>query len=252
MNIIFNYAVGYLGLRWSILPCNENEKHPSIRWAEYKTKLPTYQNWVNWKTNAQGIALVTGKISGVVVVDIDSTDNKLKLNSPIICRTQSGGYHFYYKWTEETKNKVRINNAPIDFRGDGGIVILPPTTYKNKQYEWIDPPTKHSLSKLTVIPEEIKELLKANGDKKNSANEYKKINLKNFYGISKGRRNNSLFRVALSLCNRCPPKEWDKVVQELYKINKTFQPPLSVKEIWYIFDSASRYVKKNPSRFCKN
>lgn len=84
------------------------------------------------------IGILTGKNSGIVVIDIDVKNggvekwNSLILkygNIPLtfIVSTPSGGYHLYFKYTDDLKNIGNINsliNIPIDFRTDSGMIVF--------------------------------------------------------------------------------------------------------------------------------
>ena len=40
--------------------------------------------------------------------------------------TGRGGYHLYYRWSSEVKNRARIIDG-VDIRGEGGYVVAPPS-----------------------------------------------------------------------------------------------------------------------------
>ena len=115
------------------IPCNG--KMPAIKgWAEAK----------NWKTPVldagQNLGVLTGKINGITVIDIDLKDDGMKvweqitkkndINDPWIVKTGNGGLHLYYKYDPDLKlgdHKVRCDGKMIgwDIRNDGGYVISP-------------------------------------------------------------------------------------------------------------------------------
>lgn len=76
--------------------------------------------------NQYSIAIVTGKISGVTVIDADNdaavdAADALGLTSSIVQATKRG-CHFLHPWKGE-RNTVRINGVPgLDRRGEGGYV----------------------------------------------------------------------------------------------------------------------------------
>jgi hypothetical protein len=85
-----------------------------------------------------GIAVLTGKLSGITVIDIDNLElfkNKLPLteeewnslrNSTLVIRTPSGGYHLYFKYNPELPTTVNQANG-FDVRNDKALVVLPPS-----------------------------------------------------------------------------------------------------------------------------
>lgn len=89
-----------------------------------------------------GIALATGKPSGVFVVDVDVKGNKRgdislqkleeqfgALPATMKSVTPSGGFHLFFKYPEGGNVGCSVSKvAPgIDIRGDGGYVVLPPS-----------------------------------------------------------------------------------------------------------------------------
>lgn len=93
--------------------------------------------WARWPLAM--IGLPTGKRSGVVVLDIDrknGVDGLANLRaigvdpfqlSPVVAQTPSGGLHFFMRYGGPLKNSAGLLAAGVDVRGDGGIVILPPS-----------------------------------------------------------------------------------------------------------------------------
>ena len=152
-NVKLNHALEYLERGWSVIPIKPKGKRPAIKWLEYQTRLPTEQEVTQWWTQWEDydIALVTGEISGVVVVDCDN-DNAYKasqeadMKTPIKVKTKRG-IHLYF---EHPKDGIRrgpragVNSRGsdwpmingLDFRGDGSYALLPPS----KNYIW-DYPT---------------------------------------------------------------------------------------------------------------
>jgi len=106
-----------------------------------------------------GLAMVTGKISGVFVIDIDDVDDwkmlleKEKQEEPKTAKAISGnnGIHFYFKYTEKIAGivtnaksiKYKGKALGIDIRTNKGMIITPPTSYPSckdakikKTYTW--------------------------------------------------------------------------------------------------------------------
>ena len=116
-------------------------------------------NSVRCYPSNNGLAMVTGKRSGVFVIDIDVVDDwnmlleKEKQVEPITPKAISGnnGIHFYFKYTENISGivtnaksiKYRGKALGIDVRTNGGMIIVPPTAYPTcadasiyKTYTW--------------------------------------------------------------------------------------------------------------------
>jgi hypothetical protein len=137
---MLEYALEYLQRGWSIAPVLPGEKHPRISWKPLQEQPPTEAQvrewWARWPD--ANIALITGRTSGVVVVDIDTrSGGTLEGQAPSACMVKApGGWHLFYTHPQSE----RIANSAkdgIDVRGDGGIIILPPSKHHSgKRYKW--------------------------------------------------------------------------------------------------------------------
>ena len=105
--------------------------------------------------NDSDVAIVTGELSGIFVLDIDVKDGGLEwfqrfasqnrynyTNSTLACLTPSGGVHLYFKYDEKIGgNRVRMKDGDgieigLDIRSNDGCVIAPPSKYKNGSYSF--------------------------------------------------------------------------------------------------------------------
>ena len=248
MNIL-PWVKGYQGLGWTILPCAADTKYPFVNWRDYQEKRPTDTDWEVWIPRTTGLALITGKLSGIIVVDVDTTDNPFDLNSTVICRTQSGGRHYYYKHTEEIRNTVRIEGAPVDFRGDGGLVIIPPTVYQTRSYSWLRPPTKEAMSHLPDLPANVRQYLKKIAGIPVTG---PRVSLQAVIGTVEGSRNDQLYRSAMSILNKHPESEWKTLGWgTIVTLNATFKPPLPEAEVRMVYEQAYKRVKNYPKSSAK-
>lgn len=95
--------------------------------------------WRQWP--AANIGVPTGAASGVVVVDVDvhgPVDGRIGFDRAdraglvdgweLRVRTPTGGMHAYYPATPDIEQRSwQAGRAGIDFRGDGGYIIVPPS-----------------------------------------------------------------------------------------------------------------------------
>lgn len=146
-NQINKIAKQYLEKGWGVIPVKfypavlENNK------IQKKFKfLPTYQDYHNkkateneineWWGNYNSIAVITGKISGITVMDIDCNDlDEIEYLPNTFTVKTNKGYHFYFKYTDELHTKSEKfkrdkGDFGIDIRNNGGVVFAPPTKYK--------------------------------------------------------------------------------------------------------------------------
>lgn len=135
----------------SVIPLGEN-KRPMVKWAEFQDRRPKLREILDWSLGGMtGIALVTGEISGVAVIDCDSRENakwwfRHGVKTPVMVKTKRG-VHFYYRHPgERVKNasNVEIGAVKYDVRGDGGYVVLPPTRHSEGEYSWVGEMTDQS------------------------------------------------------------------------------------------------------------
>ncbi len=148
-NDIVDRALEYVNLGWSILPVRPDDKRPYMtNWLQYQ-KIRADRNlvtsWFSSLSNA-GVGLVTGRISGVVVLDVEHDcpipieDILRKYPTGMISKSGGGGRHLFYNYPRgvgRISNRVRIFDG-ADLRADGGFIVLPPTRHPNgRQYEWV-------------------------------------------------------------------------------------------------------------------
>jgi len=127
---------------WVSFPCKEKSKHPAVlswKGINQSVKIKPQQN----------IALLTGSVSGVCVIDIDNKNNGLILYNALknsfsngkhpktqIVKTGGGGYHIYVKHTEALVNSNSVcylngEKVGIDIRCDKGYVMAATSVHPN-------------------------------------------------------------------------------------------------------------------------
>lgn len=146
-------ALQYLERGWSIIPIKPEAKRPAIKWLDFQSRLPTEEEVTEWWTRwpDHEIAIVTGELSGVVVVDCDNEEAAhaafdANMRSPIKVKTKRGSHLYFEHPKDGTRRGPRagVNSRGsdwpkingLDFRGDGSYALLPPS----KNYVW-DYPT---------------------------------------------------------------------------------------------------------------
>lgn len=138
-------ALEYEFFGFSIIPCNKI-KTPLVRWLPYQNKRATPEEIKEWwkKFPDANVGIVTGPISGIYVIDIDSQEGKEAIK-PFISdchelptvNTPKGGQHLYFKYPDiDLGNTARLIKD-CDSRGLGGYVVAPPSINDNgKVYSW--------------------------------------------------------------------------------------------------------------------
>lgn len=231
----------YLSYGWCLVPVVKGEKRPAvISWKEYQTRKPTNEELQKWFSDPDvGVGLITGKISGVTVIDEDSYkkegNSSLGLTSPLIVNTGSGGRHLYFKYKEGSTNSVNAELA-VDVRSQGGFVVLPPTLHPTgKNYEWAT-----ELPEVLDLPEFVEP---ETGGWRKVGGHGESVDMSEYLNIGKGSRDDSLLRAGLKLANRFSPEE---VYPLLVAVNNSYIPPLPQADLDRIFRQATTFVDNHP------
>ena len=107
---------------------------------------------------ADNIGIRCGKVSGIVVVDIDAKNNGLSTWNTLIAmyndpytfkvKTGSGGYHYYFKYDSDNEmlksrsGAIKYNGATvaIDIKTNGGQVVFVGSIHPEtkQQYQWVN------------------------------------------------------------------------------------------------------------------
>lgn len=125
-----------------VFPCVVEGKRPLTRRGFLDASTDPEQVAVWWAgTPNANVGIPTGAASGVVVVDVDvhgshdgraayqrATDAGLVDGAGLLVRTPTGGAHVYFPATPGKKQRSwQAAAAGVDFRGDGGYIIAPPS-----------------------------------------------------------------------------------------------------------------------------
>ncbi len=143
--LLSQVASAYFRRGWSFIPLMG--KRPAVRrWKEFQLRLPTAEEASAWFADPAftGVGVVTGKLSGLVVVDCDTPEDAAYWrdgfpSSPLCVKTGGGGLHVYYQAPENlgVGNRVKIHRRLIDVRGEGGYVAAPPSRHPSgHRYAW--------------------------------------------------------------------------------------------------------------------
>jgi hypothetical protein len=138
----------YLDFGFSVIPLAPNSKRPALEsWTEFQQRHPTLDEVTQWWQNGSncGIAVVCGKVSGIVVLDIDDEEKfgvalktiGEKLPDTPITQTRKG-WHLYFRYPANriVRRHDRLSDWGAELRGDGCYVVAPPTVIDGKRYHW--------------------------------------------------------------------------------------------------------------------
>jgi hypothetical protein len=246
MNRKFEEAIKLREQGLSIFPVTTDKKPAVHSWKEYQERYATPEEIGEWwgEDNDFGIALVTGKLSGVVVIDDDrpkhDVKGEFKAVPTVTSKTGSGGWHYFYKHPGyEVKNSAGQIEQYIDVRGDGGYVVLPPSRNQSGAYEWSVSPFDMDFSEYPIQRESEQSALNQTATMGDPAW------LQALTGVSEGGRNNAAASLAGKLMKLFPSTEWEGSVWPVMEfVNTKNSPQLNHKELRRTYESvASRAIK---------
>jgi hypothetical protein len=264
-------ALQYAGLGWSVFPChNINQdgqctcgkkcdspgKHPRTRNGLKDASIDPKQIqkwWKNWP-NAN-IAILTGRESGLAVLDIDAKSGGLEnldlleaknepLPSTLTVQTGGGGRHYYFSYpTSGFKNSTSKIATGIDTRGEGGYVLAPASNHKSgREYTWQD--DEPGEIELALPPQWVLNQLNKNKKQQGKAGGNNGTSK-----VCEGGRNESLASVAGKL--RHTGLDVDTIFAALaVENNRRCDPPLDEGEVKKIATSIGQYKPGTGKKNC--
>lgn len=140
----FRAVQAYHKNQFSVIPAGD-DKRPLVAWREFQFRLASEDElqgwWVRWP--GANIGIVTGKISGITVIDCDSANAvawiEEQLPDSFLCpivSTPRGGRHYWLGYTPELRTGAHVLPG-IDIRNDGGYVLAPPSMVPRGVYSWV-------------------------------------------------------------------------------------------------------------------
>ncbi|WP_135230663.1 bifunctional DNA primase/polymerase [Deinococcus fonticola] len=192
MNTVLNAALEAVTRGWSVFPVqtkgsfakkphwclvdtgHSREVDGKLRpsWAALQHTPPTPEQVRTWyaRETDKGVAVVTGAVSGLIVLDFDGAAGEQlreRLGLPAHVRTGSGGAHVYLQhpgWKVATLNskakKEMGEKWPgLDIRADGGYAVMPPSENASGPYRWEAQPGMPEPLPLDTLPADLRAFL---------------------------------------------------------------------------------------------
>lgn len=245
---MLEYALGYLMDRKPIFPvcfatgkgrclqhgaCTNPGKLPLVAWKRYQTELPTEADVARWwGGSAQAnIGMATGELSGVVVLDTDSGDAWKEAlrrgipNTPSVRTGKAGGCHFHFRHPGVDVSNFAGKLAGIDFRGDGGYVLLPPSQHAaGPRYRWIEGTQSQEHA---AVPEWLMALLTGPAGTDGTVNQdHVPLDLEQILrGIPEGQRDDTIWRYACKLRGDDVPRDYAEML--VRQAARSCRPPFN-------------------------
>jgi len=251
MNILLKHALAYQRLGWSVIPIKPGRKEAMIRWTEFQSRRASLAEIARWwrTTPNANVGVVTGLISNLVVVDIDSAIGceayiaKFgKFHSTIMQSTgKENARHLLFKHPGDQKYRTmaRLYDS-LDIRADGGYIVVPPSAHPSgRLYRWTIDPIEMRLDDLLKLPGELRDELKTERtDGRKSVNEDGWIQ-EALFGVEEGYRNDTCTKLA-GFYLRLFENDMDRVEEVLMIWNKRNKPPMDEREIRQVVTSVGR------------
>lgn len=166
---VLKEALRYAELGWKVFPlhsidangcctcgaktCSDAGKHPRVRRGLKDASADAAQitEWFGKGSALSNVAIATGEISGITVLDIDIGEGKGGADTwaeltkekgepeTLMARTGSGGMHALFKYNSVLKTSSNTLGKGVDCRNDGGYIVAPPSKHRSGGvYEWLN------------------------------------------------------------------------------------------------------------------
>lgn len=250
-------AIEYAQRGLAVFPLIPKGKKPSCEHG-FKDATKDVQAIEQWwsKRQSDNVGLACGEVSGnigVIDIDFDAEEGKDgykfleawereygQLPKTWTVKTARGGKHLYYRFEGETPCNSANEQLAIDFRGEGGYVMAPPSVHPNgKRVEWETSPDEIELA---WADDNVKAFVTA--IRPQNTKEGQRFVLPEV--IRKGERDNTLFRYACSLqAQGVDDSQISNLVHEAN--NSRCEQPLPTQQVEQKIRGALLYPKGQPS-----
>jgi hypothetical protein len=145
-------AAALVALRVNVLPLAPRSKKPAVAtWKVLQTKNLFDLDWdrvdawlcKHWDGTENGLAAVTGSVSGIVVVDVDDDAARSRVEAvcgwpeTVTVRTSKGWHLWFQRPGGDRGNRVRVQDVRLDARADRGYAVVPPSVHPSGHvYTW--------------------------------------------------------------------------------------------------------------------
>ena len=166
MTAALDAAIGYIGRGWHVFPCWPRTKRPACAHGLRDATLDLATAGA-WFSRGYNVAVATGQVSGVVVVDVDvrhgGTVAALERRFGPLPRTPravsgGGGLHLWFRAPAfETRANTQVMDG-VELKGDRGSITAPPSMHASgRRYAWVREMSPDDLA-LADLPDAIAQL----------------------------------------------------------------------------------------------
>ncbi len=234
---IYTTAFELHSLGYPVIPSGGGDKGkaPLLDWKKYQDCKPSDADLAGWqqKLKPRLWGIVTGELSGLVVVDADTPDAVRMMEAelgPCHVVTPRGGAHWYFRHPGGKVKTLAGVQPGLDIRGDGGFInIVGMSSFG--AYRIRSLPTPDSLIVWAKLPKGVKDALSGSSPVRDGTPRS---------ALLEGHRNSELTSLAGILRRKGVQRE--AITAELLETNETrCVPPLTSEEVVKIAESISRY-----------
>ncbi len=140
----------------SVFPVLRGDKKPAVKWAEYQKRRANEEGLANWDEIELNVGIACGRLSNILVVDVDSDEAQQVYDGfspPRTPTVRTGkGRHYYFRYPDvEMRNRAHVGGVALDVRGEGGYVVGPGSQHPSGAiYEWEIAPGDCEFAELPV------------------------------------------------------------------------------------------------------
>jgi hypothetical protein len=206
---------------WNVFPVVPGTKVPAQKWLRFQREHAEPHDICRWSVMNCNVAIVTGAISRLVVLDLDNEDalaEAKRRGLPLTVQAKTPrGWHFYFAHPGyPVNNRVGSLFKGADLKGDGGYVIAPGSVFqpsaedaaKGKcagEYAWLHSPENVALA---PCPDWLLEALEAPQEQSSAGRERTRTpyadaaiegELQRVRSAPEGSRNDTLYQASFKL-----------------------------------------------------
>lgn len=146
--ILREAIIEYSDMGFEVVPCmltvgafgKKRLDFAGLKWKGTITRRISLTAFRRNRCNA--LALKTGADAGLTVIDADKSSTvslvRATVSNWIPSAKTPGGQHWYFAHDPDIHG-TRYADLRLDIKSDNGLVIVPPTEYRNGAYRWIVP-----------------------------------------------------------------------------------------------------------------
>jgi Bifunctional DNA primase/polymerase, N-terminal len=141
-------VLDYAARGFAVFPCLERDKRPAINggFKAATTNPATIRRWFGDAFHRYNIAVATGLVSGIFILDVDGPDGAIALaqlesiHGPLpatLTSLTARGRHLWFRIDQPIPSSAGRIGPGLDGRGDGGYVLAPPSAHpEGPVYQW--------------------------------------------------------------------------------------------------------------------